>query len=277
MNFDTFVPTSLAAAKRLAKCLARDQGIPHHQALDLAAQRAGFENWGHARKHLPEVGDRATLSPKDNSIQPVFVFDPMDHADLFRRDEAGRPLPAYLVVSADGRILVVPDKGIFSLADLEPENQSVFRLEPDVDAFDLFDYLHGPGMTLLQEEIALLNAGGIRPPGLTSTRQLAEGLLAVPRCDLYDPEQQFFGNGESVDQYWRSGQDLDGCAARMEFYASRENPHAAPEGGLYAVLDVLVAQAAKAIADPSRAGNYRESDIEHVRGHQEVSTWFKDN
>lgn len=271
MNIDTFVPTSQAAAKRLAKGLARELGIPHHQALDLAAKRAGFENWSHARKHLPEVGDRSTLSGRDNPIQPVIVFDPIDHADLFRRDEAGRPLPAYLVVSSDGRILTVPNKRIDSLADLEPESQSLFRLDPDVDAFDLFDYLHGPGLPLLIEEIATLNAGGIRPPGLTSTRQLAEGVLSVPRCELYDPEKQFFGNGESIDQYWWSGQDIDECVFVMERAVERDNPRAAPEGGIDAILDALLTHAARAIMDPAHAGSYRERDVEHLVRHRAIS------
>ncbi|EKF7416788.1 TPA: DUF5623 domain-containing protein [Pseudomonas aeruginosa] len=47
-------PTTLAGVKRLAKFIKRARGIPHHAALDEAAQKAGFQNLRHAQSVLGE-------------------------------------------------------------------------------------------------------------------------------------------------------------------------------------------------------------------------------
>lgn len=49
-------PNTLSGIKSYASLLKKEQGVPHHTALDLAASAAGFENWTHAvhvRSHQP--------------------------------------------------------------------------------------------------------------------------------------------------------------------------------------------------------------------------------
>ena len=45
-------PSNLANIKRLANQLKKSEHIQHRQALDFAAQRAGFQNYEHARKAI---------------------------------------------------------------------------------------------------------------------------------------------------------------------------------------------------------------------------------
>lgn len=51
MNFFEVKPSTLGGIKSLAKKIKRDLGIPHHEALDLSAHEAGFQNFRHAQ-HL---------------------------------------------------------------------------------------------------------------------------------------------------------------------------------------------------------------------------------
>ena len=46
------LPSSIGGIKRLAKSLKRQRGIPHMQALDTAAQQAGYQNLRHAKNTL---------------------------------------------------------------------------------------------------------------------------------------------------------------------------------------------------------------------------------
>jgi hypothetical protein len=41
-------PTTLSGIKSYASLIGKEQGIPRHKALDLAASEAGFQNWSHA-------------------------------------------------------------------------------------------------------------------------------------------------------------------------------------------------------------------------------------
>jgi len=45
-------PSTIGGIKRLAKQLKNANSIPHNKALDIAAQRASFENFAHARNLL---------------------------------------------------------------------------------------------------------------------------------------------------------------------------------------------------------------------------------
>lgn len=54
-------PTSVVGIKRLAKTLKAERGIPHLQALDEAAQIAGFENFRHASNKNPSQTLRAQV------------------------------------------------------------------------------------------------------------------------------------------------------------------------------------------------------------------------
>lgn len=47
-------PTTLAGIKRVAKFIKQEKSIPHHAALDEAAQKAGFQNLRHAQSVLGE-------------------------------------------------------------------------------------------------------------------------------------------------------------------------------------------------------------------------------
>lgn len=55
-------PKSIAEVlylKRKAKYIAKNRNVPHHEALDLAAQSFGFSNWKHflKSKNITEVTD----------------------------------------------------------------------------------------------------------------------------------------------------------------------------------------------------------------------------
>jgi hypothetical protein len=63
MSNEDIRPTSIVGIKRLAKSLKAESGIPHHQALNLAARRAGFENFRHAGKQLPTLPSARTAPP----------------------------------------------------------------------------------------------------------------------------------------------------------------------------------------------------------------------
>lgn len=45
---DVTSPTTLSGIKSYASLLKKQEGVPHHKALDLAASAAGFQNWPHA-------------------------------------------------------------------------------------------------------------------------------------------------------------------------------------------------------------------------------------
>lgn len=45
-------PSTIGGIKRLARQLKKSNGVPHHEALDIAAQSALFENFAHARNQL---------------------------------------------------------------------------------------------------------------------------------------------------------------------------------------------------------------------------------
>lgn len=45
-------PSTIGGIKRLAKQIKKSDGLPHHEALDIAAQKASFENFRHAQNQL---------------------------------------------------------------------------------------------------------------------------------------------------------------------------------------------------------------------------------
>ena len=46
------MPTSIDGIKRLAKRIKRETQASHTDSLDVAAQKAGFQNYAHARRAL---------------------------------------------------------------------------------------------------------------------------------------------------------------------------------------------------------------------------------
>lgn len=55
-------PTTLESIKRLAKSLKRDDLITHCEALDLAARKAGFSNFTHAKRSLAASPQRQSAA-----------------------------------------------------------------------------------------------------------------------------------------------------------------------------------------------------------------------
>lgn len=51
-----YIYTKLADLKNRARRIAREESVPRHEALDLAATRGGFQNYAHARGQLPDEG-----------------------------------------------------------------------------------------------------------------------------------------------------------------------------------------------------------------------------
>lgn len=48
-------PSTVDGIKRLAKALKREFNITHHQALDEAARKAGFQNFLHAKRAITTI------------------------------------------------------------------------------------------------------------------------------------------------------------------------------------------------------------------------------
>lgn len=49
---DSFTPITIVGIKRLARAIKHEREIPHHLALDVAAQKAGYRNYKEAQKIL---------------------------------------------------------------------------------------------------------------------------------------------------------------------------------------------------------------------------------
>lgn len=62
---DNIHPSTLGGIKRLAKQIKKANGVPHNEALDIAAKSASFENFAHARRLLQN-------SPSANSDYQLF-------------------------------------------------------------------------------------------------------------------------------------------------------------------------------------------------------------
>ncbi|MBX3713064.1 MAG: DUF5623 domain-containing protein [Lysobacter sp.] len=54
-------PSTLDGIKRLANAIKRERNLKHHEALELAAQRAGFQNFRHAEHQLAGPSNRHAL------------------------------------------------------------------------------------------------------------------------------------------------------------------------------------------------------------------------
>jgi predicted PP-loop superfamily ATPase len=57
MDAKDVTPTTIEGIKRLAKSIKKQYGCPHHEALDIAAQRAGYMNLRHAQRLLRETSE----------------------------------------------------------------------------------------------------------------------------------------------------------------------------------------------------------------------------
>lgn len=87
MSTDAITPTTIAGIKRLAKRLKAEQGCSHSIALDRAAQQAGFHNFAHALKRLPQVS--APAHPH-LSAQPILLDPPRNPRRSFQIETAAR-------------------------------------------------------------------------------------------------------------------------------------------------------------------------------------------
>lgn len=65
-------PSTIGGIKRLAKQIKKSTGMPHHEALDFAAQSASFENFAHARNQL---GNSHTRPPTDQLFFSSYWYD----------------------------------------------------------------------------------------------------------------------------------------------------------------------------------------------------------
>lgn len=57
MQQDNIVPSTITSIKRLAKQTRKETDLSYTQALDFASQRAGCQNFAHARKILKGASD----------------------------------------------------------------------------------------------------------------------------------------------------------------------------------------------------------------------------
>jgi hypothetical protein len=72
-DLSTIRPTTIDGIKRLARQIHKAGDIPHHEALELAAKQAGFENYRHALKRLSEQPP----SFSDGAGKRVYVRPPL--------------------------------------------------------------------------------------------------------------------------------------------------------------------------------------------------------
>lgn len=117
-------PSTIGGIKRLAKQLKKTNSVPHHEALDIAARTASFENFAHARNQLQR------LNATNSRHQLFFVVYWYDR----KIRKAGRE-----VLEIE---LSIPLLKIASKSDLKKSNGlSWFRLaSPDLFVSDELSY-----------------------------------------------------------------------------------------------------------------------------------------
>lgn len=64
-------PSTIQGIKRLSKSIGRDQKVTHSKALDIAAQRAGFSSFRHAKNHLGT--DSRSQTQREVAIFPMWI------------------------------------------------------------------------------------------------------------------------------------------------------------------------------------------------------------
>lgn len=65
-------PSTIGGIKRLAKQIKKANGVPHHEALDIAARNASFENFAHARNLLQSSN---AIKPGSQIFFTVYWYD----------------------------------------------------------------------------------------------------------------------------------------------------------------------------------------------------------
>lgn len=180
-------PTTLAGIKRLAKFIKGARGIPHHAALDEAAQKAGFQNLRHAQSVLAEsAGD----------LNPAFVTFYWEEREDFLTDLEPGPL------IRSGRttfrfLLPVPISDLLPgrALDRTPYIDADFRLDA-ADHLELRSdyYSEHHGVRMAKQVALTLNfmaATGLRAP--------LSGEMQRPRLELSDNADHcsYWYDGES--------------------------------------------------------------------------------
>ena len=80
------LPSTLPGIKRLAKAIGKQDGIPHIQALDRAAEICGYQNYHHARRVLE------CMSANDQPLRSSFSI----YLSAYWRDASTKPITAGL-------------------------------------------------------------------------------------------------------------------------------------------------------------------------------------
>ena len=101
MSGNSLRPTTMVGIKSLAKSFKRSQNIPHSQALDLAANQAGFQNFRHARNKL--IADHVQQSVEGS--YPVSIS--VDWRDRETRQFGSETLTVVLTAPLDS-IVPIP-------------------------------------------------------------------------------------------------------------------------------------------------------------------------
>lgn len=125
MSNEDIRPTSIVGIKRLANFLKAERGIPHHQALNEAARRAGFENFRHAGNKLPAHGRPSETPPSHRLYITAFWKD---------RDSGARGREATWVD------LSAPWADLVTKAQMQAQ-RSLVRLVPEADDHLAYQYM----------------------------------------------------------------------------------------------------------------------------------------
>lgn len=164
MSNVTIHPSTMEGIKRLASSIRRDSHIPHHEALERAAQQAGYENFRHAKARL------ADRSPTKDGVRALFPL----YLTAYWRDRDG---------SSGRETLHVVSRAPWPTLLTATQLRRVYGLQHfRVDAPDHFE----TGEDLRSQEaarskinqaancLAFMDATGLRPYSSRDRRQLLE-------------------------------------------------------------------------------------------------------
>lgn len=169
------LPSTLSGIKRLAKSISRQDQIPHFQALDVVAQRCGYENYHHARRTL----ERADTVYHFKQLHSIFLSaywrdsskKPVEAGLEILKIELPRPLLSFLLKHqcSNARNL----NGFF----IEYEDHIEMRSNADSQA-RARELLYRAALTL-----QFIEASGLRPATTKPQRQSMRLVDELPRRD----------------------------------------------------------------------------------------------
>ncbi|MFC5694875.1 DUF5623 domain-containing protein [Pseudomonas sp. GCM10022186] len=169
------LPSTLSGIKRLAKSISRQDQIPHFQALDVVAQRCGYENFHHARRTLERAEAFVPFKHSHSIFLSAYWRDaskkPVDAGLETLKIELPRPLLSFLLKHqcSSARNL----EGFY----IEYEDHVEMRSNADSQE-RARKLLYRAALTL-----QFIEASGLRPATTKLQRKSMKRAEALPRID----------------------------------------------------------------------------------------------